>query len=140
LLESCPEVDEQREWSKTLLHTLISAIEAHPVLELADGREDDKGLIGLLNLVQSMIRRDAELKDIACTLNGNQLLHQLFTTCLFAIPTSENYGASGPPKCKSRASRHAAYKLLNELVKGRCNEFRLLVDMLLAQFTTGMCF
>ena len=137
LLQSCAEVTRNIEWRNKFVLSLVSAIASHPILEAGELRDEDKGLIGLFNLIRSMVKRDAALKELVLTNAECNLVTELFDSCLFAIPVAENHGIAGPPKCKTRACRYAALRLLAELIKGRPVEFKLVADLLLAQFSSG---
>jgi ubiquitin C-terminal hydrolase len=105
-----------------LVKQMIVKIESRPVVEkfAAPGNED-KILIGFMQLVYSIVYRDgasvagkksrAPLYKSSC----RSLVNELFHMCLFAIPTAQRRGPDAPPKCKTKASRAIAYKLLTEL-------------------------
>jgi len=60
-------------------------------------------------------------------------LHQVFD-CLFALPTPKQRYL---PKCKSQASRSAAYDLLVELVKGNVDNYTVLHQKVMQQHHQG---
>lgn len=74
--------------------------------------------------------------------NGNRggLIQELFHKCLFDIPTAENHSAFAPPKCKTKASRKAAFRLLAELAKNCPENFQELIEELLKQHPEGLTF
>jgi hypothetical protein len=63
---------------------------------------------------------------------GN-LIRELFEYCLFAIPDAERHGPDAPPKCKTKESRGAAYRLLTELGRGCPANFREITSYLTKQ-------
>lgn len=52
------------------------------------------------------------------TEDGGSLIEELFHRCLFEVPSAAFHGSLAPPKCKTKASRTAAFALLVELLKG----------------------
>jgi hypothetical protein len=54
------------------------------------------------------------------TEDGGSLIEELFHKCLFEVPSAAFHGSLAPPKCKTKASRTAAFALLVELLKGMC--------------------
>jgi ubiquitin carboxyl-terminal hydrolase 34 len=54
--------------------------------------------------------------------------------CLFALPSPKQRYL---PKCKSQASRSAAYDLLVELAKGSVDNYTLLHDKVMLQHHKG---
>lgn len=55
--------------------------------------------------------------------------------CLFALPTPKQRYL---PKCKSQASRSAAYDLLVELVKGNVDNYTILHQKVMQQHHKGI--
>jgi len=55
--------------------------------------------------------------------------------CLFALPTPKQRYL---PKCKSQASRSAAYDLLVELVKGNVDNYTMLHQKVMQQHHKGI--
>jgi len=66
------------------------------------------------------------------------LIHVLFDDCLFAVPSRETQkaGSQQPPKCKSKAARTAAFRLLVELARGCTPNFRILLEKLNGQLAS----
>jgi len=57
--------------------------------------------------------------------------------CLFALPLAKHRYL---PKCKSQASRSAAYDLLGELVKGNVDNYSILHEKVMQQHHKGKHF
>jgi hypothetical protein len=111
-------------WQTSLGCQLFRFIKDHPVLEVTEAqRYKDTSLVGLLDLTRIVINNSPELKRFAYE---EGLLLTLFSECLFDIPTAELHGADAPPKCKSKDSRYAAYRLLVELCREDDRNFELL--------------
>ncbi|XP_048258866.1 ubiquitin carboxyl-terminal hydrolase 34-like isoform X4 [Haliotis rufescens] len=99
-----------------------------PYLETRVGYEEDDGLIGLLNLLTAVLKHNPPFKTSS---DGKSLLDEIFDS-LFALPSpTKRY----LPRCKSQASRSAAYDLLVEMVKGSVDNYTALHSKMLAQHT-----
>jgi hypothetical protein len=72
--------------------------------------------------------------------NQHNLVNYVFNECLFDIPESGNHNLDAPPKCKSKRSRKAAFRLLTELTKDCVANFASLCQKLLKQNRLGMPF
>jgi ubiquitin carboxyl-terminal hydrolase 34 len=80
--------------------------------------------------MQALAQKHAAYKTEA----GSSLLKEVFKNCLFAIPSAENrHLAQTPPKCKTKASRNAAFKLLLELAKDSPHNFKVLAELIVNQ-------
>jgi ubiquitin C-terminal hydrolase len=113
-----------------LLTQLIHKVEKHPIVETSSSGDEDKVLIGTFNLLVAIVKKDVSFKRQCAEAN---LIHELFNNCLFAIPTAENYGPYGPPKCKTKASRQACFCLLTELARDCSDNFKEIVQLLSKQ-------
>jgi hypothetical protein len=108
-------------------------------------------LTGLINIVHTLVTKNDSFKldvgsssryvllHIICllTVNRGGLIQELFYKCLFEIPTAENHGPLAPPKCKTKPSRRAAFKLLTALCSNCVENFKELTDELLKQHPLG---
>jgi hypothetical protein len=108
----------------------------HPTLETSVEGEPDIVIVGLLEFTRTLLRKEPSLK-IQCTAMNGGLIEEVFRNCLFAVPTASNHGPSGPPKCKTQASREAGLKLLIEVAKDCPECYRELVNLLFSQ-TNGV--
>jgi hypothetical protein len=111
-----------------LLHQLITKISTHPTTETRRGIEEDKVLIGLMCLLNTLVSKDPSFKRIA---GQNNTIHEIFENGLFDIPTADAHGPLCPPKCKRRTSRYVAFQLLTELATGNLRNFRDLASRLI---------
>lgn len=89
-----------------------------------------------MDTVRALIRKYTDLK-MACIDESDSLVVALYDSCLFDIPTADNHGTHAPPKCKTFASRTAAFRLLTELARGCLPAFQQLMRLLLAQVDKG---
>lgn len=109
------------------MEAVLARLEAHPVVE-SDGTAEDRPdnvLAGLLRVATLLASRFASFKSSA----GPRLL-DITHNALFAIPSAENHGTRAPPKCKSKATRTGAFKLLSELAADDWANFNLIVQRL----------
>jgi ubiquitin carboxyl-terminal hydrolase 34 len=84
----------------------------------------------MMRVVQALVKKHTTYKSEAGTL----LLNELFLNCLFAIPSAETrHLTQTPPKCKTKASRNAAFKLMQELAKDCPQNFKVLADLIITQ-------
>lgn len=111
-----------------LLQELISKIASHPTTETRRGLEEDKVIIGLMSLMNTLVSKDASFKQIAGQKN---VIHEIFENSLFDIPTADAHGPLCPPKCKRRNSRYVAFQLLTELATNNLHNFRDLTSRLM---------
>jgi ubiquitin C-terminal hydrolase len=96
-----------------LLADVVDMLARHPVVERRGPPPiaTDAVLVGLLSLARSLLEHGAPLEPaLACS-----LLDDVFEHLLFDVPTESNHGALAPPKCKTPASRNAAFELLGAL-------------------------
>lgn len=108
------------EWREKLAVSLCQQLVSHPVLESSGVVEaQDKGLVGLLSLLRCVCKGGSSLKQ-RCFSEG--IVSFLLEGCLFAAPSATDHGLDAPPKCKTEASRSAAFRLIEELAKG---EFKI---------------
>jgi hypothetical protein len=109
-------VDHER-----LAHDLAKQIIAHHVVEASEEDEDQllRGTLLLLQSVLSAIPADAQsaIKQAI----GADLIDEVFSQCLFAVPQRGFAGGNAlhPPKAKHPRTRTAAFGLLAELAN-RC--------------------
>ncbi|KAL6440116.1 hypothetical protein ACFW04_003021 [Cataglyphis niger] len=99
-------------------------------LETRHNTVEDDALVGLINLTCNIMTHNPPCKQGKI---GQNLLDQVFDF-LFALP---NPRSKHVPKCKSQASRSAAFDLLVELVKSAPDNYRMLHEKLLAQHRPG---
>lgn len=99
-------------------------------LEMRHNTVEDDALVGLINLTCNIMTHNPPCKQGKI---GQNLLNQVFDF-LFALP---NPRSKHVPKCKSQASRSAAFDLLVELVKSAPDNYRILHEKLLAQHRPG---
>ncbi|XP_011269828.1 ubiquitin carboxyl-terminal hydrolase 34 [Camponotus floridanus] len=99
-------------------------------LETRHNTVEDDALVGLINLTCNIMTHNPPCKQGKI---GQNLLDQVFDF-LFALP---NPRSKHVPKCKSQASRSAAFDLLVELVKSAPDNYRILHEKLLAQHRPG---
>jgi len=112
-----------QEWKSQLVSRLAKQLVSHPVLESSESPEaQDRGLVGQLALLRALARGNSAVKQL-CFTEG--LVSTLLEACLFATPTATNHGPDAPPKCKTEASRSAAFRLLEELSKGEREIFQV---------------
>ncbi|XP_014226620.1 ubiquitin carboxyl-terminal hydrolase 34 isoform X1 [Trichogramma pretiosum] len=116
---------------QALASTAIESILARGYYETRHSSFEDDGLVGLLNLCCNIMAHNPPCKQ---TKVGQNLLERVFEF-LFALPTPR---AKHMPKCKSQASRSAAFDLLIELVKSAPENYKILREKLLDQHKPGM--
>eukprot|EP01132_Coremiostelium_polycephalum_P001351 gene1351-1706_t len=112
-----------------LLKKLIVMVKTQPIVESTAIYQSDWVLIGLLNLIKTIITGNVELKYLAGHQEG--LVGEIFHECLFNIATAENHGPTCPPKCKTKDSRDVAFSVLLELAKDCEENFRELFELLI---------
>lgn len=139
LIESLPEDAIQESTSEksgstvdlqALATRAIKSILARDYVETRHNTVEDDGLVGLLNLCCNIMAHNPPCKQGKV---GQNLLSRVFDF-LFALP---NPSAKHMPKCKSQASRSAAFDLLVELVKSAPDNYRILFKKLLTQHKPG---
>ena len=134
-----------------LAQTLCKHIINREYLETRHNTLTDDGLVGLLSTITVVLKHNPPFKS---SKDGQQFLSQvckLLTStadpeyirlilkpndlfqifdCLFALPSpAKRY----LPKCKSQASRQAAFDLLNEMCRGAVQNYYLLQNLLMDQ-------
>jgi len=108
-----------------LFQQLLDSLDRHPFLEKRNYSLTDQILVGKLTLVEKLVHSMPELKKDPST---KPLIQKLFNEYLFSTFENEEVGdldetnadkfsSQGPPKCKSRESRSALYKLLGTLTE-----------------------
>ncbi|XP_055381002.1 ubiquitin carboxyl-terminal hydrolase puf [Condylostylus longicornis] len=97
--------------------------------ETRHGLQDD-GLVGLLNLMTNLIKYDPPYKY---SQQAQTFIDKIFLF-LFDLPSPAD---RQKPKCKSQASRAAAYDLLVELCKNAPHNYQILHKKLLEQHRPG---
>jgi hypothetical protein len=98
----------------------MELIQSHPIIETNAQSMEDKILMGLLDLLYTLLTYDLSLKSQY----GPILIPDLFHACLFDIPTLDHKG--NPPKCKTSASRRTAFRVLTELIRNCSANMKLL--------------
>lgn len=119
-------IEAERFDEKKALADLITKILKRPIYEGSDVPEDeDKVLVGLLNTARFLLRMNQDLKVEVGSSASVGLVREIFLSCLFEVPVHGSATMTTdcklPPKCKSNASRTAAFKMLIELVED-CKE------------------
>ncbi|KAL6065920.1 USP domain-containing protein [Balamuthia mandrillaris] len=130
LMEKSAELPDED--AKTLLYELIQQIKRAPVRETSSLVASDTILIGLLDTARTLTRKYPFLKS-ECRSKKGGLLKEVYRKCLYDLPTAENNGPHGPPKCKTLQSRTAAFKLLTELARDCQKCFKELFKLLVRQ-------
>lgn len=113
-----------------LARDLVLAVLRRDFLETRHSTIEDNGLVGLLNLATVTFKHHPPLVS---SKEGQEFLSEVFEY-LFALPNPRKRHV---PKCKSQASRSAAYDLLVELVRGSPDNYRILHEKLLEQHKPG---
>ncbi|XP_052133303.1 ubiquitin carboxyl-terminal hydrolase puf isoform X2 [Frankliniella occidentalis] len=113
-----------------LARQLVLAVLRRDFLETRHNTIEDDGLVGLLNLATVTFKHRPPLSS---SKEGQEFLSEVFEF-LFALPNPRKRYV---PKCKSQASRSAAYDLLVELVRGSPDNYRILHEKLLEQHKPG---
>ena len=128
-----------------LVAGLVKSLEQHKSTEVRDTSEDDKILIGLLNLLNEIFDVRSELRAIFGNREGHNLVNMVFSNCLFNLKERSNtfpdytknldiLAVVGRDyvKTKCRNSREAAMQLLKTLCEDNpVNLLTLLQDGLL---------
>jgi len=127
LLENLVKVYKGHDF-QSLLKKYKNKLLEHPVVELTASGPEDKVLIGIMNLIYSIVRKNSSLKSGCLSLVG-----ELFTNCLFSVPNLGVDIEHSPPKCKTPKSRAAAYRLITELTREEPNNFIQLISLLTCQ-------
>ena len=104
----------------------VFALSSREILDQQDGAIEDDGLTGLLRLATSVLKHKPPFKF---SREGQEFLRDVHNL-LFLLPSLAD---RAQPKCKSHASRAAAYDLLVETVKGSMENYRLLHNWVMAQ-------
>ncbi|KAL6057498.1 USP domain-containing protein [Balamuthia mandrillaris] len=120
-----------------LVAKLVQILKEHPTFEQRRVETVDHVLVGVMNLLCTLVSFSVELKQKIGPTSGARIMDEVFHNCLFAIPTIENHGPRSPPKCKTSESRLAAFKLLTELAKDCPTNFAALVALLKTQHHSG---
>jgi ubiquitin carboxyl-terminal hydrolase 34 len=129
-----------------LLMSVVGMIQNHPTIEVSNDPREDKVLIGLMNLVCTLVSKDKQFKILAGSPKGGNLVLEIFHKCLFDIPQQSLKEGDNleslmtrkrdpvtPPRCKTPASRATAYRLLEELVRDVPTNFEVLINNLIEQ-------
>lgn len=129
-----------------LAASLSQLIRLHPVVELT-AEDKDPVLQGLLTLTAALavaypsMKETLALEQTADGKKGHGLLEEVFTECLFRVPSPEDStsaaGGGIPPKCKHVSTRAAAFSLLLTLAEGSNTLTTTLANKVLQQRTTG---
>mmetsp|Transcript_1676 Transcript_1676/g.5186 ORF Transcript_1676/g.5186 Transcript_1676/m.5186 type:complete len:1612 (+) Transcript_1676:2154-6989(+) len=130
LLVRCSQAGEQGDGyqPEQLLKQLLKQLFAHPILESEERPQQvDTAQCGLLNMATTVVGADLQLKQRVGTELG--LVRRLFDECLFGQPESRL--AAQIPKCKTAASRDAAFKLLANLAAHCPSNHEVLLDLML---------
>lgn len=107
-------------------HLCVLAFTSREILDQQDGAIEDDGLTGLLRLATSVLKHKPPFKF---SREGQEFLRDVHNL-LFLLPSLAD---RAQPKCKSHASRAAAYDLLVETVKGSMENYRLLHNWVMSQ-------
>lgn len=107
-----------------LCEYLVVAIRNRPTYETRDCSVEDDTLRGMLHMMVMAIRRDPTFRY---TTAAYEFIHELYNY-LFAPPTQEQRYL---PKCKSPATRSAAYELMIALVERCPKNYCVLLELLL---------
>ena len=113
-----------------LFQDTTQLIRAHEVRENTS-TDTDSALIGLMNLLEVLLRKFPAEKRVV---GQNFSITQQLLLCLFDFPKTggNKRAAKGlPPKCKSQASRQAAFSLLCTLARDTPENLRLIIDFVL---------
>ncbi|XP_011610930.2 ubiquitin carboxyl-terminal hydrolase 34 isoform X2 [Takifugu rubripes] len=110
----------------SLARHLADCIRSREILDQQDGAIEDDGLTGLLRLATSVLKHKPPFKF---SREGQEFLRDIHNL-LFLLPSLAD---RAQPKCKSHASRAAAYDLLVETVKGSMENYRLLHNWVMSQ-------
>lgn len=108
------------------VHLCVLALSSREILDQQDGAIEDDGLTGLLRLATSVLKHKPPFKF---SREGQEFLRDVHNL-LFLLPSLAD---RAQPKCKSHASRAAAYDLLVETVKGSMENYRLLHNWVMSQ-------
>lgn len=108
------------------VHPCVLASGSREILDQQDGAIEDDGLTGLLRLATSVLKHKPPFKF---SREGQEFLRDVHNL-LFLLPSLAD---RAQPKCKSHASRAAAYDLLVETVKGSMENYRLLHNWVMSQ-------
>jgi len=101
-------------------------VREHPMLETNDSAPEDEVLIGLINLLCTLIRVQPSFKETT----SDDLIEEFFFQCLFETPTAHKHGKREPPKCKTRGTRVAAFSLLQEFARNSPAKHDKVVDLM----------
>ena len=113
---------------RSLLNQLVLQLRDHPIIEADDSKEPDTAIIGIIDLIRTVLDGDLELQQVATQEYG--LLSEIFGPCLFDCPVDRF--AAPVPKCKLEKSREAAFKLLGLLGKNLPSNLLSILDKLTA--------
>mmetsp|Transcript_7871 Transcript_7871/g.15214 ORF Transcript_7871/g.15214 Transcript_7871/m.15214 type:complete len:2832 (+) Transcript_7871:1305-9800(+) len=121
---------------KVMLNDFVRAFRDHPYVEKRIMSPADKVLVGLLQVSETIVKQFPDLKEGFRDLLTLILKEMLFPD--FREFSSVSYNPEDPlwpvnnepPKCKTRESRSAAYKLLTTLSEGHAGNFDDLLQQL----------
>eukprot|EP00475_Leptophrys_vorax_P014009 TRINITY_DN20378_c0_g1_i1.p1 TRINITY_DN20378_c0_g1~~TRINITY_DN20378_c0_g1_i1.p1 ORF type:complete len:1328 (+),score=359.52 TRINITY_DN20378_c0_g1_i1:77-3985(+) len=115
--------------------SLIQKIKSQPITEMSPDTPDHV-LAGILNVTSRLLNIIPQIKEEVASGPKHQLLHEVFIKCLFELPAPEHKGGLIPPKCKSKPSRDAAFRLLATLVQGCESNMKELIKLLMPYHAT----
>eukprot|EP01119_Soliformovum_irregulare_P016659 TRINITY_DN4860_c0_g1_i1.p1 TRINITY_DN4860_c0_g1~~TRINITY_DN4860_c0_g1_i1.p1 ORF type:complete len:2591 (-),score=801.00 TRINITY_DN4860_c0_g1_i1:32-7804(-) len=104
-----------------LLIDLVIAIKDRPVVEFQQSDATDELLVGMMGIVYTLIKRDADYRIEVGSKYG--LVQELYHAFLFKT-------GSGLPKCKTKTSRMMAFTLLVEVCRDSAQNYEELLSLL----------
>ncbi|GAM28546.1 hypothetical protein SAMD00019534_117220 [Acytostelium subglobosum LB1] len=113
-----------------LLQELAAMLKSHPIVESPNMFQSDYVLIGIINMLRTLVGFSHQFKVKA---GNDHLIQEVFHECLFNIATADNHGPLCPPKAKSKDSRDACFALLLELANNCEENYKELVLQLIEQ-------
>jgi ubiquitin C-terminal hydrolase len=128
-VKNCSPISEDIFNEKNALAEVVKMVLKRPVVEERSTSSPDKVLVGLLRISTVLLRLNPDLKAAIGSKTGAGLIHEIFHSCLFQIPTATRSDTIMPPKCKSYSSRSASFDLLVELVNGCVENYRELLEL-----------
>lgn len=121
---------------ENLAQTIITYLKEHNSTEIRGSNNNDKVLIGFLNLLDVILRARQDLKDKLGDKKGADLVNEIFKKCLFDLNSTDTIDENIDimeydqkiVKCKSETSRKAAYKLLQTVCSNSNNNLEILMS------------
>lgn len=110
-----------------LLSDFANKVINHPIVEVSSVSDEDKVLIGVINLIYAIVRKDSSFKQQCAEL---KVLEEVLNNCLFAVPVSPVKSGPYGAKCKTKNSRQACFRLLTELARDCPENFKDIIDLL----------